>query len=548
MKDKNTKKSLGYGFVKYMRYEGAREAIQAKNGLGIGHKRIKVSYARPPSEEIRNCKLYITNLPKEYSDKEVVSLFSQFGEIIECRVLKDRNMKANRGVAFVQFNLRSQANTALVLNGFRPPGSDRNLVVKYAEDQHRKPERRFMQSGGPMADNGMDMMGQMQQDAYYTSMRSNGMHIQMGQVMQPIGNNMYIQDQGLNYSTGNSAQGLNGMQKHHQMRGSSGGMIAQISPAHSSMSSMSTQLGYSTVMNGMNGMNGMIAYDTVQQNNMVGLQQNVLTSTLGTSMGYSTQTISPTVANTFPADMYGTVQVHATRAVQQTPLQMSPPHYSMNVNMDTLMPQEIVPLQPTTRSNGQIMYYASRNQSRSYPRHKEMENGHIGSKATVENSTPKSQIAPFRAPTEATRDRDASQEREATVKLPTGKENTPESSEQTGGVTLVISNLPCHADVALLHDLIAPYGRILSAQIEMVGKERSDGKKKSDSKCTGKGHVQIAGLTAAQNATEALNETALSEGSTPLAVCIKYKGMAGLTPYVDDVIPTRAESDTRIAR
>lgn len=34
----------------------------------------------------------------------------QFGEIIECRVLRDRNSKSNKGVAFVQFNLRVQAN------------------------------------------------------------------------------------------------------------------------------------------------------------------------------------------------------------------------------------------------------------------------------------------------------------------------------------------------------------------------------------------------------------------------------------------------------
>jgi RNA recognition motif. (a.k.a. RRM, RBD, or RNP domain) len=34
----------------------------------------------------------------------------QFGEIIECRVLKDRNSQGNKEVAFVQFNLKSQAN------------------------------------------------------------------------------------------------------------------------------------------------------------------------------------------------------------------------------------------------------------------------------------------------------------------------------------------------------------------------------------------------------------------------------------------------------
>jgi ABC-type xylose transport system substrate-binding protein len=39
----------------------------------------------------------------------------QFGEIIECRVLKDRNSKSNKGVAFVQFSLRVQANNGELL-------------------------------------------------------------------------------------------------------------------------------------------------------------------------------------------------------------------------------------------------------------------------------------------------------------------------------------------------------------------------------------------------------------------------------------------------
>lgn len=128
VRDKNTKKSLGYGFVKFTKEEDASVAIEKMNGLSLGHKNLKVSIARPPSLEIRNCKLYVTNLPKEYTERDVVLLFKQvtvcflslnckvkyflqFGEIIECRVLKDRNSRSNKGVAFVQFNLKSQANS-----------------------------------------------------------------------------------------------------------------------------------------------------------------------------------------------------------------------------------------------------------------------------------------------------------------------------------------------------------------------------------------------------------------------------------------------------
>ena len=77
VRDKISKKSLGYGFVKFSRTENAIDAIERKNGTILGDKKIKVSFARPSTEEIKNCKLYITNLPKEYVDQDVFKLFSQ---------------------------------------------------------------------------------------------------------------------------------------------------------------------------------------------------------------------------------------------------------------------------------------------------------------------------------------------------------------------------------------------------------------------------------------------------------------------------------------
>ena len=96
VRDKNTKKSLGYGFVKFVHDADAQAAIDRMNGYNLAHKILKVSVARPPSLEIRNCKLYVTNLPKEYGEREVTALFQEFGEIIECRVLRDKNSKFSR--------------------------------------------------------------------------------------------------------------------------------------------------------------------------------------------------------------------------------------------------------------------------------------------------------------------------------------------------------------------------------------------------------------------------------------------------------------------
>jgi RNA recognition motif. (a.k.a. RRM, RBD, or RNP domain) len=83
---------------------------------------------------------------------------------------------------------------------------------------------------------------------------------------------------------------------------------------------------------------------------------------------------------------------------------------------------------------------------------------------------------------------------------------------QDNSVTLLIGYLPQHADVALLHDLCSPYGRILSAQIDI------DNSNPSDESCSGRGRVQMAELSQAQYATQALNGAIIFEGGRPLQV------------------------------
>jgi hypothetical protein len=89
----------------------------------------------------------------------------------------------------------------------------------------------------------------------------------------------------------------------------------------------------------------------------------------------------------------------------------------------------------------------------------------------------------------------------------------------SGSVTLVIQGLPAHADVALLHDLCAPYGRILSAQIDVDASAPipQDGQQRTGM-CSGRGRVQMAGLAQAQYATQALNGAIIFEGGRPLQV------------------------------
>lgn len=146
VRDKLTKKSLGYGFVKFVKEEDAKKAIAAKNGFTLGHKKLKVAYARPSCEEIKNCKIYVTNLPKEYDENAVKEMFKDFGEIIECRVLKDKNSSLNRGVSFVQFANKKQSDAALSKDGTVLDDQEKPVAVKYAEDHRKKKEGKGLKS------------------------------------------------------------------------------------------------------------------------------------------------------------------------------------------------------------------------------------------------------------------------------------------------------------------------------------------------------------------------------------------------------------------
>nr|ABO93208.1 Elav [Platynereis dumerilii] len=125
--------SLGYGFVNYKRPEDAEKAINTLNGLRLQNKTIKVSYARPSSESIKGANLYLSGLPKSMSEPELRSLFSSCGSIINCRILCDNTTGLSKGVGFIRFDQRVEAERAIKqLNGKVPEGATEPITVKFA--------------------------------------------------------------------------------------------------------------------------------------------------------------------------------------------------------------------------------------------------------------------------------------------------------------------------------------------------------------------------------------------------------------------------------
>lgn len=157
IRDKVAGNSLGYGFVNFVNPNDAERAISTLNGLRLQSKTIKVSYARPSSDLIKDANLYISRLPRTMGQQDLEDLFSQFGRIITSRILVDQSSGLSRGVAFIRFDKRSEAEDAIeTLNGQTPLGASEPITVKFAAAPNQSRNQMAAQSyqsrryGGPI--------------------------------------------------------------------------------------------------------------------------------------------------------------------------------------------------------------------------------------------------------------------------------------------------------------------------------------------------------------------------------------------------------------
>ncbi|XP_050420484.1 nucleolysin TIAR-like isoform X2 [Adelges cooleyi] len=128
VRDPQTLKSKGYGFVSFLKKAEAESAINAMNGQWLGSRSIRTNWAtrKPPTlksdsntkpltfDEVynqsspTNCTVYCGGLTSGLTDELVQKTFAPFGNIQEIRVFKDK------GYAFVRFATKESATHAIV--------------------------------------------------------------------------------------------------------------------------------------------------------------------------------------------------------------------------------------------------------------------------------------------------------------------------------------------------------------------------------------------------------------------------------------------------
>jgi len=407
VKDKISKKSLGFGFVKFYKPEHASDAVEKKNGIIIGDKKIKVSFARPSTEDIKNCKLYVTNLPKDYSEQSVVSLFSQYGNIIECRVLQDRSTKSNRGVAFIQFNTRQEANNALALNGYQVNDLEKGLVVKYAEDQQKKKDKKF---------------GGLETNLQHLSLKAT-----------------YEHDNPYYYGSHNNNNNSRPSSSHASSVGG----------------------GFPTQGQGQGGPPGFF----YSNGEVLGRRNN------------SMEKIFHDHDSQLPIPGHGRGP-NIVSSEHWYPPSASPIQTAHGFDRGNNGYGHVPPGSMSYMSNGSIETSFQQQQQSRGNMNMNMNQSQLGNNNSKPPGSPQHRTL--------------------------------------SGVTLLISNLPPHADVTTLHELVSPYGRILSAQVEIS----ESGTSARMTLCSGRGFVQMANISQAQYAIQALHGTIMFEGGSPLQVRI----------------------------
>jgi len=73
--------------------------------------------------------LFIYHLPREYSDADLMSLFSPFGSVLSCKVITEKDTGVSKGFGFVSYESADAASLAISqMNGFQVAGGRRLKV------------------------------------------------------------------------------------------------------------------------------------------------------------------------------------------------------------------------------------------------------------------------------------------------------------------------------------------------------------------------------------------------------------------------------------
>ncbi|XP_037947804.1 nucleolysin TIAR-like [Teleopsis dalmanni] len=112
-----------YAFIEYTTYQAATTALTAMNKRLFLDKEIKVNWASSPGNQPKtdissHHHIFVGDLSPEIETETLREAFAPFGEISNCRIVRDPQTMKSRGYAFVSFVKKAEAENAITaMNG-----------------------------------------------------------------------------------------------------------------------------------------------------------------------------------------------------------------------------------------------------------------------------------------------------------------------------------------------------------------------------------------------------------------------------------------------
>ena len=83
-------------------------------------------------------KLFIANFPFDMTETDICDFFKIFGEVTDCKMVKDPLTARSKGYGFIVFRQKKSAKLAMEqMDGYRLAG--RNIAVKASTSETRSP-------------------------------------------------------------------------------------------------------------------------------------------------------------------------------------------------------------------------------------------------------------------------------------------------------------------------------------------------------------------------------------------------------------------------
>jgi len=120
---------LGFGYINYSNIEAAQKAINSENGKKVWNSIVEVQPFINLKERANtllsnnSCILYLREFPENYNEENILEICKNFGEITNCRIIRDSSKPHFQTYAVLFFiNQQSTEKVKLALNNIQIEG------------------------------------------------------------------------------------------------------------------------------------------------------------------------------------------------------------------------------------------------------------------------------------------------------------------------------------------------------------------------------------------------------------------------------------------